>query len=74
MQSSTPDPGDANDADAVEHDVTDDVIDLAAIESDLDGVQAALARLADGTYWTDEVSGGPIPDEVLAGAPLTRRA
>lgn len=70
MLSSTTDPGDASDADIVE----DDVIDLVAIEADLDGVQAALTRLADGTYWTDEVSGDPIPDEVLAGAPLTRRA
>ena len=70
MLSSTTDSGDASDADVVEH----DVIDLVAIEADLDGVQAALARLADGTYWTDEVSGDAIPDEVLAGAPLTRRA
>lgn len=70
MHSSTTDPGDASDADVVEH----DVIDLAAIEADLDGVQAALDRLADGTYWTDEVSGAAIPDEVLAADPLARRA
>ena len=49
-------------------------IDLAAIEADLDGVQAALTRLADGTYWTDEVTGEPIPADVLATDPLTRRA
>ena len=49
-------------------------IDVARIEADLDGVQAALARLADGTYWTDEVTGQPIPAEVLAADPLARRA
>lgn len=51
-----------------------DVIDLAGIEADLDGVQAALTRLADGIYWTDEVTGDPIPAEVLAADPLARRA
>ncbi|MEP1123342.1 MAG: hypothetical protein ABJH68_05560 [Ilumatobacter sp.] len=49
-------------------------IDLVGIESDLDGVQAALARLADGTYWTDEVTGEPIPADVLDVDPLARRA
>lgn len=50
-----------------------DELDLAAIEADLDDVQAALARLADDSYWTDEVTGEPIPTEVLAATPLTRR-
>lgn len=49
-------------------------IDVAGIESDLDGVQAALTRLAEGTYWTDEVTGAPIPADVLAANPLARRA
>jgi len=49
-------------------------IDLVGIEADLDGVQAALTRLADGTYWTDEVTGDAIPAEVLAADPLARRA
>ncbi len=49
-------------------------IDLAGIEADLDGVQAALVRLADGTYWTDEVTGAAIPADVLAADPLARRA
>lgn len=49
-------------------------IDVVAIEADLDGVQAALARLADGTYWTDEVTGEPIPADVLTADPLARRA
>lgn len=52
----------------------DEEVDLVAIERDLDAVEAALARLADGTYRTDEVTGDPIPDEVLAGDPTARRA
>jgi RNA polymerase-binding transcription factor DksA len=51
----------------------DDHLDLDSIEADLDAVQAALDRLADGTYWTDEVTGAPIPVEVLDADPLTRR-
>ena len=51
-----------------------DVIDLDAIEGDLDAIQTALGRLADGTYWTDEVTGEPISADVLATDPLTRRA
>lgn len=49
-------------------------IDLAGIEADLDGVQAALTRLADGSYWTDEVTGEPIPAAVLATDVLARRS
>lgn len=49
-------------------------IDLDAIESDLAGVEAALTRLADGTYRVDEVTGDPIPDELLAVDPIARRA
>lgn len=50
------------------------VLDLERIERDLAGVEAALARLDDGTYWTDEVTGQPIPDDVLAADPVARRA
>lgn len=49
-------------------------VDLAAVERDLAGVEAALERLDQGTYWTDEVTGEPIPDEVLAADPVARRA
>ena len=49
-------------------------LDLDAIEADLDAVQTALQRLADGLYWTDEVTGEPIPADVLAADPLARRA
>ena len=47
--------------------------DLAAIERDLAAVEAALAALDDGSYWVDEVTGEPIPDEVLATNPVARR-
>ncbi len=47
--------------------------DLDAIEADLDGVDAALARLADETYWTDEVTGEPLDDALLADDPIARR-
>lgn len=47
--------------------------DLAAIERDLTAVEAALAALDDGSYWVDEVTGEPIPDEVLAANPVARR-
>ena len=48
--------------------------DLDAIEADLDGVDAALGRLADGTYWTDEVTGAALADDLLASDPIARRA
>jgi DnaK suppressor protein len=49
-------------------------LDLDQVERDLAGVEAALRRLDDGTYWTDEVTGQPIPDEVLVADPVARRA
>ena len=49
-------------------------VDLDAVERDLSAVEVALNRLADETYWTDEVTGEPIPDDVLAHDPLARRA
>ena len=54
--------------------VASDDVDLDAIERDLTGVEVALSRLAEGTYWTDEVTGSPIPDHVLASDPIARRA
>lgn len=47
-------------------------IDLDAIQRDLEGVQAALDRLNEGTYWIDEITGDIIPNEVLDAFPLTR--
>jgi RNA polymerase-binding transcription factor DksA len=47
-------------------------VDLAAIERDLIGVEEALSRLDDGSYWTSESTGEPIPDDDLAANPVTR--
>lgn len=51
----------------------DTMIDLDRIAADLDGVESALQRLDAGTYWTDEVTGGPIAESVLAADPVARR-
>lgn len=48
--------------------------DLDAIERDLNDVERSLERLDAGTYFTDEVTGGLIPDSVLADDPTRRRA
>lgn len=48
--------------------------DLVAIEQDLAAVEVALSALDDGSYWVDEVTGEPIPDDVLAANPVARRA
>ena len=52
----------------------DSDVDLAAIERDLSDVEAALERLNDGTHWTDEVTGEPLPAELLAARPTARTA
>lgn len=44
------------------------------IEADLAAVEVALARLDAGTYWTDEVTGQPLPEELLQANPAARRA
>jgi len=49
-------------------------LDLDAIERDLADVEVALTRLDDGTYWTDEVTGAAISNDVLAQRPTARRA
>ncbi len=43
------------------------------IEADLADVEVALARLDAGTYWTDEVSGEPLAESLLAERPTARR-
>ena len=48
-------------------------VDLDAIAADLADVELALSRLEAGTYWTDEVTGEPLPDDVLAASPTARR-
>jgi hypothetical protein len=47
--------------------------DLDRIAEDLAGVEVALDRLDAGTYWTCEVTGQPLPDELLAADPVARR-
>ncbi len=48
-------------------------LDLDHIERDLADVEAALRRLDSGEYWTDEVTGMPLPDEHLVDHPTARR-
>ena len=48
-------------------------VDLDRIERDLEGVEAALARLDAGTYWTDEITGAPLSEALLASDPVARR-
>ena len=48
-------------------------LDLDAIETDLADVEVALERLDAGTYWTCEVSGQPLPDQLLRDRPTARR-
>jgi RNA polymerase-binding transcription factor DksA len=80
MQSAASDPStDTADSDlstAVDDVVVDDVVtlDLAAIEADLADVEVALARLDAGTYWTCEVTGQPLSEELMAAEPTRRRA
>jgi RNA polymerase-binding transcription factor DksA len=47
---------------------------LEQLADHLAGVERALERLEDGSYWTDEVSGEALPDELLAEDPTARRA
>jgi RNA polymerase-binding transcription factor DksA len=49
-------------------------LDLDGIERDLADVEVALARLDAGTYWTDEVTGQPLDEALLADHPTARRA
>jgi len=44
---------------------------LGDAETALDRVDAALGRLADGSYGVCVTCGGPIPDERLTAAPTT---
>jgi RNA polymerase-binding transcription factor DksA len=47
--------------------------DLERIAGDLADIEQALDRLSDGSYWSDEITGESIPDEVLAEDPTARR-
>jgi RNA polymerase-binding transcription factor DksA len=52
---------------------TETGLDLETIHRDLEDVEAALARLDAGTYWTDEVTGAPLDENYLSAHPLARR-
>ena len=54
----------------MEHDT--DAARLSAIEADLDAIERALARLAEGSYRRCERCGEPIGDARLADSPLVR--
>ena len=47
-------------------------LDLEAVAADLADVETALARLEAGTYFTDEVTGAPLPESFLAANPTAR--
>lgn len=48
-------------------------LDLERIAGDLADIERALERLDDGSYWTDEVTGEALPDDLLAADPTARR-
>ena len=48
--------------------------DLDEIDARLDAVEDALVRLEDGTYFTDEVTGKPLAEQLLISNPIARRA
>ncbi|MEZ5256142.1 MAG: hypothetical protein R2705_04425 [Ilumatobacteraceae bacterium] len=48
-------------------------IDLDGIATDLADVEVALARLASGSYFTDESTGEPLPDDLLVARLTARR-
>lgn len=48
--------------------------DLTVIDQELRDVEAALSRLDEGTYWTDERTGRPLDEALLAEQPTIRTA
>jgi hypothetical protein len=47
---------------------------LEQLADDLVAVERAMERLEDGSYWSDEETGEPLPDDLLASDPTARRA
>lgn len=54
--------------------MSDASLDLDAIEHDLNEVERAMERLESGTYFTDEVTGAPLDEAMLAQRPTARHA
>ena len=67
------DPTQFSDPDTANEAARAHLIDLEAIHRDLEDVEAALARLDAGTYWTDEVTGDLLDEQRLNTHPLARR-
>lgn len=65
-------PGDITAPDDLDRDLDLD-LDLDAIETDLADVEVALSRLELGTYWTCEVTGQELDDDLLEVRPTARR-
>lgn len=49
-------------------------LDLDQIDVELDAVEIALVRLENGTYFTDEITGKPLDEQLLTNNPIVRRA
>ncbi len=49
-------------------------LDLDEIDANLDAVEAALVRLENGTYFSDEITGKPLNEQLLSDNPIARRA
>jgi hypothetical protein len=48
-------------------------LDLGDIDVKLDAVEVALVRLENGTYFTDEITGKPLDEQLLTNNPIARR-
>jgi RNA polymerase-binding transcription factor DksA len=69
-----PDPGTADDDRAAAGPPTPGAdTDLDRLAADLADVERAMQRIEEGTYWTDEVTGSPLSDELLSERPTARR-
>ena len=53
---------------------TADSLDLDEITVEFDAVEVALVRLENGTYFTDEITGKPLDEQLLIANPIARRA
>ena len=49
-------------------------LDLDEIEANLDAVEVALMRLENGTYFSDEITGKPLDEQLLSDNPIARRS
>lgn len=49
-------------------------LDLDQIDANLDAVEVALVRLENGTYFSDEITGRPLDEQLLSESPIARRA